>query len=146
MKSLTNYQLERFTTVEFLPFGLDWTCVAEIQFSENKDLPNDNDPPRRQKVRNSTVEGGPVMTKHQQQPWSSRNWRWPCSGCSTSFPSASRSCSTNTPASAQTGGVQTAPASVICPRPGITLRPWCGCSPLPPFDGAASWPSIAGLS
>ncbi|MFL5256737.1 MAG: PEP-CTERM-box response regulator transcription factor [Rhodopila sp.] len=44
------------TTVEFLPFGLDWTCVAEIQFSENKDLPNDNDPPRRQKVRNSTVE------------------------------------------------------------------------------------------
>src|SRR3954447_7781184 len=56
MKSLTNYQLERFTTVEFLPFGLDWTCVAEIQFSENKDLPNDNDPPRRQKVRNSTVE------------------------------------------------------------------------------------------
>src|SRR3954447_4223391 len=57
MKSLTNYQLERFTTVEFLPFGLDWTCVAEIQFSENKDLPNDNDPPRRQKARNSTVEG-----------------------------------------------------------------------------------------
>src|SRR3954463_8882883 len=46
----------RSTTVEFLPFGLDWTCVAEIQFSENKDLPNDNDPPRRQKVRNSTVE------------------------------------------------------------------------------------------
>ncbi|MFL5252964.1 MAG: hypothetical protein ACJ8AI_08725 [Rhodopila sp.] len=45
-----------YTTVEFLPFGLDWTCVAEIQFSENKDLPNDNDPPRRQKVRNSTVE------------------------------------------------------------------------------------------
>ena len=38
------------TTVEFLPFGLDWTRVAEIQFSENKDLPDDNDLPRRQKV------------------------------------------------------------------------------------------------
>jgi hypothetical protein len=44
------------TTVEFLPFGLDWTHVTEIRFSENKDLPDDNDPPRRQKVRNSTVE------------------------------------------------------------------------------------------
>src|SRR4051812_42248782 len=65
MKLLTKYELERFTTVEFLPFGLDWTCVAEIQFSENKDLPNDNDPPRRQKVRNSTVELGdqwPIRT------------------------------------------------------------------------------------
>src|SRR3954463_471357 len=51
----------RSTTVEFLPFGLDWTCVAEIQFSENKDLPNDNDPPRRQKVRNSTVEKSWIM-------------------------------------------------------------------------------------
>ena len=56
MKLLTKYELERFTTVEFLPFGLDWTHVAEIRFSENKDLPDDNDPPRRQKVRNSTVE------------------------------------------------------------------------------------------
>jgi hypothetical protein len=56
MKLLAKFELKRFTTVEFLPFGLDWTCVAEIQFSENKDLPNDNDPPRRQKVRNSTVE------------------------------------------------------------------------------------------
>src|SRR3954447_25963887 len=64
MKSLTNYQLERFTTVEFLPFGLDWTCVAEIQFSENKDLPNDNDPPRRQKVRNSTVEQEDKRRRH----------------------------------------------------------------------------------
>jgi hypothetical protein len=49
------------TTVEFLPFGLDWTHVAwthvaEIRFTENKDLPDNNDPPRRQKMRNSTVE------------------------------------------------------------------------------------------
>src|SRR4051812_45605863 len=44
------------TTVEFLPFGLDWIHVAEIRFSENKGLPNNNDPPRQQKVRNSTVE------------------------------------------------------------------------------------------
>jgi len=35
------------TTVEFLPFGLNWTRVAEIRFSENKDLPDDNDLPRR---------------------------------------------------------------------------------------------------
>src|ERR1700756_3932877 len=57
MKLLAKYEPERFTTVEFLPFGFDWTHVAEIRFSENKDLPDDNDPPRRQKVRNSTVEG-----------------------------------------------------------------------------------------
>jgi hypothetical protein len=44
------------STVEFLPFGLDWTHVAEIRFNENKGLPVDNDPPRRQKVRSSTVE------------------------------------------------------------------------------------------
>src|SRR5689334_20436055 len=44
------------STVEFLPFGLDWTHIPEIRFSENKDLPDNNDPPRRQKVRNSTVE------------------------------------------------------------------------------------------
>src|SRR5947209_12191547 len=44
------------STVEFLPFGLDWTHVAEVRFSENKDLLDNNDPPRRQKVRNSTVE------------------------------------------------------------------------------------------
>src|SRR4051812_9312218 len=44
------------TTVEFLPFGLDWIHVAEIRFSGNKGLPNNNDPPRQQKVRNSTVE------------------------------------------------------------------------------------------
>jgi hypothetical protein len=43
-------------TVEFLPFGPDWARVAEIRFSENKDLPDDNGLPRRQKVRNSTVE------------------------------------------------------------------------------------------
>jgi hypothetical protein len=29
------------TTVEFLLFGPDWTRVAEIRFSENKDLPDD---------------------------------------------------------------------------------------------------------
>jgi len=34
-------------TVELLPFGLDWTLAAEIRFSENKDLPDNNDPPRR---------------------------------------------------------------------------------------------------
>src|SRR3954447_7318447 len=56
MELLAKFGLERFTTVEFLPFGPDWTHVAEIRFSENKDLPDDNDLPRRQKVRNSTVE------------------------------------------------------------------------------------------
>jgi hypothetical protein len=56
LKLLTKYEPERFTTVEFLPFGFDWTHVAEIRFSENKGLPVDSDPPRRQKVRNSTVE------------------------------------------------------------------------------------------
>jgi hypothetical protein len=38
------------TIVEFLPFGPDWTHVAEIRFSENKDLPDNSDPPRRQKA------------------------------------------------------------------------------------------------
>jgi hypothetical protein len=56
MKLLAKFELERFTTVEFLRFGLDWTHIAEIRFSENKDLPDNNDPPRRQKARNSTVE------------------------------------------------------------------------------------------
>jgi hypothetical protein len=50
--------LTETSTVEFLLFGLDWTHVAEIRFSENKGLPIDNDPPRWQKVRNSTVELG----------------------------------------------------------------------------------------
>src|SRR5689334_14462842 len=36
MKLLVKYKPERFATVEFLPFGLDWTHVAEIRFSENK--------------------------------------------------------------------------------------------------------------
>ena len=56
MELLAKYELECFTKVEFLPFGLDWTHIAEIRLSKNKDLPDDNDPPRRQKVRNSTVE------------------------------------------------------------------------------------------
>src|SRR5437868_4679197 len=53
-----------FPTVEFLPFGPDWARVAKIRFSENKDLLDDNGLPRRQKVRNSTVEnlGGASMS------------------------------------------------------------------------------------
>jgi len=50
-----NSGADPITTVEFLPFGLDWTRVAETRFSGNKDLPDDNAAPRRQKVRNSTV-------------------------------------------------------------------------------------------
>src|SRR4051794_32217587 len=49
-------------TVEFLPFGPDWARVAKIRFSENKGLPDDNGLPRRQKVRNSTVELDTVST------------------------------------------------------------------------------------
>ena len=56
MKLLVKYEPERFTTVEFLPFDLDWTHVAEVRDSENEGLLDDNDPSRRQKVRNSTVE------------------------------------------------------------------------------------------
>jgi hypothetical protein len=55
MKLLAKHELERFTTVEFLPFGLGWTRVAETRFSGNKDLPDDNAAPSQQKVRNSTV-------------------------------------------------------------------------------------------
>jgi hypothetical protein len=39
-----------FSTVEFLPFGLDWIRIADVRFSKNKDLSDNNDPPRRQKV------------------------------------------------------------------------------------------------
>ena len=60
-KPLANLTRLMFTTVELLPFGLDWTRVAEIRFSENKDLPDDNDLPKRQKVRNSTVEVTPCL-------------------------------------------------------------------------------------
>jgi hypothetical protein len=49
MKSLAKFELECFTTVEFPPFGLGWPRVAEIRFSENKDLPDDNAAPRREK-------------------------------------------------------------------------------------------------
>src|SRR3954454_10581865 len=35
----SHHRPQRSTTVEFLPFGPDWIRVAEIRFSENKDLP-----------------------------------------------------------------------------------------------------------
>jgi hypothetical protein len=56
MKSLAKFELERFSTVEFLPFGLDWTRVAGNRFSENKDLPDKNRKRKRGKTPGTQVQ------------------------------------------------------------------------------------------